>query len=153
MTELNLRNATERDDPLIFNLLIDMHHESGMGNFNPDKVKKAIRHCRLQGCIIVADIQGVPKAVLGLRPDRFWWSDDIALFDQFTYVAPEARKTRAIFQMINAAKRMAIEAEIPLLIANFGPVDTETKSRLYKRMGKSLGTTVIAGDTGKFLWK
>lgn len=153
MTELSLKNATERDDESILNLLTDMHTEAGMGSLNKSKVLNTIRHCRQQGCIILAEIGGVPVAVMGLKPDSFWWSDDLGLFDQFTYVAPSARKTRAIFKMVSAAKKMAMDAGIPLLLANFGAVETERKSRLYKRFGTNLGTTVITGDTSQFLWK
>ena len=108
MTELHLRNASEHDDEVVLSLLQDMHRESGLGSINKSKVINAIRHCRQLGCIIIAEVQGVPKAVLGLRPDRFWWSDDFGLFDQFTYVAPEARKTKAIFKMVKAADNMAL---------------------------------------------
>ena len=153
MTELSLRNATERDDQSILHLLEGMHHEAGMGTLNNKKVLNLIRHCREVGCIILVDIQDVPKAVMGLRPDTFWWCDDVGLFDQFTYVAPEARKTRAIFKMVEQAKKMAVAAGIPLVIANFGPVETEAKSRLYRRFGTDLGTTVITGETRNFLWR
>jgi hypothetical protein len=153
VTELSLRNATKHDDQSILELLVAMHREAGMGTINKKKVRNVIRHCREMGCIIVAEIQGVPKAVMGLRPDRFWWSDDIGLFDQFTYVSPEARKTRAIFKMVEAARKMAVDGGIPLVIANFGPVNTDAKSRLYKRFGRDLGTTVITGETRNFLWR
>ena len=153
MTELNLRNATELDDQSILGMLINMHREAGMGSFNKTKVINTIRHCRQLGCIILVEVNGLPSAVMGLKPDRFWWSDDLGLFDQFTYVAPNARKTKAIFKMVDAATKMAKDAGIPLLLANFGTVDTQRKSRLYKRFGKDLGTTVITGDTSQFLWK
>ena len=65
----------------------------------------------------------------------------------------EARKTRAIFKMVEQAKKMAVAAGIPLVIANFGPVETEAKSRLYRRFGTDLGTTVITGETRNFLWR
>ena len=153
MTELSLRNATETDTQKVLELLCDMHKESGMGSINKDKVIKAIRHCRELGCIIIAEVQGVPKAIMGIRPDRFWWSDDIGLFDQFTYVAPEARKTRAIFEMVKAARQMAKDAGIPLVIGNMGPVDTKAKSRLFRTFGKQLGVIVITGETRNFLWR
>ena len=92
MTEINLRAATQHDDELILELLKDMHREAGMGTINLDKVVNVIRHCREMGCIIIAEVQGIPRAIMGIRADKFWWSDDFAIFDQFTYVAPEARK-------------------------------------------------------------
>ncbi len=153
MTEINLRAATQHDDELILELLKDMHREAGMGTINLDKVVNVIRHCREMGCIIIAEVQGIPRAIMGIRADKFWWSDDFAIFDQFTYVAPEARKTRAIFKMVAHARDVAVQAGIPLVIGNLGPVDTEVKSRLFKMFGKQLGITVITGETRNFLWR
>jgi len=153
VTELSLRIAGQLDEPIVLDLLMAMHSEAGMGSINPQKVTNAIRHCREMGCILVVEVNGLVSAIMGLRPDGFWWSDDVALFDQFTYVKPEARKTRAIFKLVQKAKEIAVEAGMPLLIANFGPVDTDIKSRLYRRFGRDIGTTIITGDTGTFLWR
>ena len=73
--------------------------------------------------------------------------------DAFTYVAPEARRTRAFRMLFDKARSMAEDAKVPLVMANFGPVDEERKSKLFRRLGKPLGTTIISGDTSKFLWK
>ena len=45
---------------------------------------------------------------------------------------------------------MAKQARMPLIIANFGVKDTERKSKLYKRLGRDLGSTILLGDTKEF---
>lgn len=124
-----------------------------MGSINVAKVERHVRTTLQQGVILVIEDGSLPRAVMGLKISDFWWSDDKALMDAFTYVAPEARKTRAFRMMVNEAKTMASQAGLPLLMANFGPVDEDRKSKLFKRLGRQLGTTIITGDTSKFLWK
>lgn len=150
---LRLRKALTEDANSILFLLMRMHRESGMGSVNVDKVERHVRTTLQQGVILIIEDGHHPSAVMGLKISDFWWSDDRAIMDAFTYVAPEARKTRAFRMMFNEAKKMALEAGLPLLMANFGPVDEDRKSKLFKRLGKQLGTTIITGDTSKFLWK
>ena len=53
--------------------------------------------------------------------------------------------------MVAHARDVAVQAGIPLVIGNLGPVDTEVKSRLFKMFGKQLGITVITGENKKLL--
>lgn len=130
-----------------------MHEEAGMGSVNVDKVERHVRTTLDKGVILIIEDGNQPRAAMGLRIQDFWWSDDKALMDAFTYVAPEARRSRAFRMLFNEAKKMATQSGLPLLMANFGPVDEDRKSKLFKRLGKQLGTTIITGDTTKFLWK
>lgn len=148
-----LRKALLEDVNDILFLLMRMHEEAGMGSVNVDKVERHVRTTLQQGVILIIEDGNLPRAVMGLKISDFWWSDDRALMDAFTYVAPEARRSRAFRMMFNEAKKMALQAGLPLLMANFGPVDEDRKSKLFKRLGKQLGTTIITGDTTKFLWK
>ena len=148
-----LRKALLEDVNDILFLLMRMHEEAGMGSVNVDKVERHVRTTLQQGVILVIEDGSLPRAVMGLKISDFWWSDDKAIMDAFTYVAPEARKTRAFRMMVTEAKKMASQAGLPLLMANFGPVDEDRKSKLFKRLGRQLGTTIITGDTSKFLWK
>lgn len=152
-TELNLRSGTTEDEHIIFNLLMEMYQEARMGSLNPQKVKDTVRTTIENGVILLVEQNGQPCAVMGLKMGGFWWCDDNALMDAFTFVSKKARKTRAFFMLINQAKRIAQDCHVPLVLANFGPVDEERKSKLFKRIGQSLGTTVITGDTSQFLWK
>ena len=148
-----LRKALLEDVNDVIFLLMRMHEEAGMGSVNVNKVERHVRITLKQGVILIIEDGNLPRAVMGLKISDFWWSDDKALMDAFTYVAPEARRSRAFRMMFNEAKKMAIQAGIPLLMANFGPVDEDRKSKLFKRLGKQFGTTIITGDTTKFLWK
>lgn len=124
-----------------------------MGSLNLEKVEQYVGGCLRSGVILVVEKDDEPLAVMGLHFQSFWWCDDAALMDAFTYVAPEARRTRAFRMLFEKAKSMAEDAKVPLVMANFGPVDEERKSKLFRRLGKPLGTTIISGDTSKFLWK
>ena len=66
MTELSLRIAGQLDEPIVFDLLMAMHSEAGMGSINPQKVTNAIRHCREMGCILVVEVNGLVSAIMGL---------------------------------------------------------------------------------------
>lgn len=130
-----------------------MHEESGMGSLNMPKVERYIGTTLARGVILMVEDDDFPVATMGLRVQDFWWSDDTALVDAFTFVAPEARKSGAFRMMFRKAKEMATNAHMPLLLANFGHVDEERKSKLFRRLGKPMGTTIITGDTSHFLWK
>ena len=132
---------------------MEMYQEARIGSLNPEKVKDYIRTTIENGVILLVEKNGQACAVMGLKMGGFWWCDDSVLMDAFTFVSKKARKTRAFFMLIKQAKRIAKDCYVPLMLANFGPVDEERKSNLFKRIGQSLGTTVITGDTSKFLWK
>ena len=51
------------------------------------------------------------------------------------------------------AKDIAAKAKIPLLLANFGTVDEERKTKMFSRIGVKMGVTIMAGDTSRFLWR
>ena len=148
-----LRSANQQDIPRIAFLLMRMHEESGMGKLNMPKVERYIGATLARGVILIVEDDDLPIATMGLRVQDFWWSDDTALVDAFTYVAPEGRKSSAFRMMFRKAKEMANKAHMPLLMANFGHVDEERKSKLFRRIGKPMGTTIITGDTSHFLWK
>jgi hypothetical protein len=152
ITSEKVVQATGRDIPLIIKLLVDMYHEAGMGKLVLDKVEKTVKLCLEKGAIILIEKDNKVIGLMGLRITELWWCYDHVFMDQFTYVAPEGRKTRAIFKLVKFADGLAKQAGIPLMIANFGTVDTERKSKLYKRFGLNLGNTILLGDTKEFLW-
>ena len=153
MIILKYRLATKDDRVSIVHLLTEMHEESGMGSLNLNKVLHTIELCLANGVILLIEMNKEIVAVMGLRTSALWWTDDKVLMDQFTYVHPRARKTRAIFRLVKEAKKLSSEMKIPLMIANFGYINEERISKMYRRFGKSLGTTIILGDTSSFLWK
>lgn len=152
MTNLSLKIANKDDRVSIVHLLTEMHKESGMGSLNINKVLNAIELCLSKGVILSIEMDKEIVAVMGLRPSTLWWTDNEMLMDQFTYVQPKARKTKAIFKLVKEAKTIAKEMKMPMLLANFGFKNEERISKMYRRFGKPLGTTIITGDTSSFLW-
>ena len=119
-------------------MLKEMHEESGMGSLNISIVLNTIELCLIKGVILLVERNKEAVALMGLIPNALWWTDDKLLMDQFTFVRPEARKTKAIFKLVKEAKMIAKAEKMPLLIANFGYVNEEKVSKMYKRFGKSL---------------
>ena len=84
-----------------------------MGKLNMPKVERYIGATLARGVILIVEDDDLPIATMGLRVQDFWWSDDTALVDAFTYVAPEGRKTSAFRMMFRKAKEMANKAHMP----------------------------------------
>ena len=84
-----------------------------MGKLNMPKVERYIGATLARGVILLVEDDDLPMATMGLRVQDFWWSDDTALVDAFTYVAPEGRKTSAFRMMFRKAKEMANNAHMP----------------------------------------
>ena len=134
-------------------MLKEMHEESVMGKLNISKVLNTIELCLIKGVILLVENKKEAVGLMGLLPSSLWWTDDKLLMDQFTFVRKMARNTRAIFKLMQGAKKIAKEKSIPLLVANFGYVNEDRVSKMYKRFGKPMGVTVITGDTSSFLWR
>jgi len=139
------RIATKDDTSKIYKLLLDMHSESKMGSLNKSKVLEKILHVFHNGIIIVTETNEEISGTMGLLPFDFWWSDDKALGDQWLFVSKKYRSTRSFHTLVNSAKKISEQAKLPLLLANFGTVAEERKSKLYERLGVKMGTTIMTG--------
>ena len=122
-----------------------MHSESKMGSVNKSKVLEKILHVFHNGIIIVTETNEEISGTMGLLPFDFWWSDDKALGDQWLFVSKKYRSTRSFQTLISSARKISHEAKLPLLLANFGKVAEERKSKLYGRLGVKMGTTIMTG--------
>lgn len=139
------RIATKDDTSKIYQLLLDMHLEAKIGNLNKSKVLEKIHHVFHKGIIIVTEVNGKISGTIGLLPFDFWWSDDKAIGDQWCFVSKQYRSTRSFHTLISSARKISYEAKLPLLLANFGRVAEERKSKLYGRLGVKMGTTIMTG--------
>jgi hypothetical protein len=116
-----------------------------MGSVNKSKVLEKILHVFHNGIIIVTETNEEISGTMGLLPFDFWWSDDKALGDQWLFVSKKYRSTRSFQTLISSARKISHEAKLPLLLANFGKVAEERKSKLYGRLGVKMGTTIMTG--------
>ena len=75
---------------------------------------------------------------LGLHRTSPWYSDSEYLADGWFYVLPEYRKTGVGKMLIDAAKKYAAEANLPLIIGVFTSEDAETKTKVMQKMGMTM---------------
>jgi GNAT superfamily N-acetyltransferase len=78
---------------------------------------------------------------LGLHRTSPWYSDSEYLADGWFYVLPEYRKTGVGKMLIDAAKKHAAEADLPLIIGVFTSEDAEIKAQVMQK----LGLTMVGG--------
>ena len=152
-SRITSRFADQSDILDILELLWEMHEESGLGSLNVGKVIQKTQDTLNNGLIIIAKQDDKIIGTIGLNKFQFWWSDDWAIGDQWSFVTKEKRKSKAFFSMIKMAKDIAGKANIPLLLANFGTVDEERKTKMFSKIGVKMGVTIMAGDTSRFLWR
>lgn len=83
--------------------------------------------------ILLDDAQIV--GAVGLEPRRFWWSRQQALGDLFFYVAASHRKSVAAKILINAARKAARDADLPLILGGFGSPRLSPFNRFLRLLG------------------
>tara|TARA_Y100000996_G_scaffold403658_1_gene376859 strand:+ start:185 stop:655 length:471 start_codon:yes stop_codon:yes gene_type:complete len=153
-SKTTVRIADQSDLNSVLDMLWEMHLEAGMGSLNTDKVQNKVYDTFKNGLIIISENEKKElTGTIGLNKFQFWWSDDWALADQWSFVKKNHRKSKAFFYLVKKAKKIATEGNVPLLLANFGTVDEARKTKLFSRIGVKMGTTVIMGDISRFLWR
>ena len=152
-SKTTVRIADQSDLNEILDMLWEMHLESGMGSLSVDRVQEKVSSTFSKGLIIISENGQKITGSIGLNKFQFWWSDDWALADQWSFVRKKHRKSKAFLSLVKKAKEISLEAKVPLLLANFGTVEEERKTKLFSRIGVKMGTTVITGDTSRFLWR
>jgi GNAT superfamily N-acetyltransferase len=83
------------------------------------------------------------EAVIGLRLDKFWFSDQWFLCDVFTFVHPEHRRSTRAKCLLAFAKNCAKKMNIPLLMGIMSNIRTEAKARLYERQFDRAGSYFV----------
>lgn len=75
---------------------------------------------------------------VGLHRTSPWYSDSEYLADGWFYVLPEYRKTGVGKMLIDAAKKFAEEAKLPLIVGVFTSEDADTKAQVMQKLGLSM---------------
>ena len=91
-SRITSRFADQSDILDILELLWEMHEESGLGSLNVGKVIQKTQDTLNNGLIIIAEQDDKIIGTIGLNKFQFWWSDDWALGDQWSFVTKEKRK-------------------------------------------------------------
>lgn len=132
---VTIRAAPAADMPALQDLLRAMHAEVGIGRLDEAKAAGMIHHVLTNGAVFVADLDGVIVGSIGLTADSWWYSQDRFLTDVWTFVHPDARKTRAAALLIGEARGMAKRIGAPLVLGLFNRVEIDRKAQFYQRLG------------------
>lgn len=85
----------------------------------------------------------IVEGVIGLRLDKFWFSDQWFIKDIFMYVHPEFRRSTRAKCLIAFAKECAKKMNIPLLMGIMSNIRTEAKAKLYERQMNRAGSFFV----------
>ncbi len=122
-----------------------MHAENGLAPVDWVSVAAQLRAGIAAGLVFVtSDADGLTGSI-GLDVSRHWYGPAPFLTDKWTFVAPRARRTRAVFRLFDAAESKAAALGLPLLLGVMSPVDTERKLSLYRRRFKQVGGIFARG--------
>jgi len=145
---MNIRQLQNEDGDLkkVIGLLVEHFvPEHKMGalsaiNVNLEKGVKWVIYNVSEMTFGVED-NGKLVGTLGLHRTSPWYSDSEYLADGWFYVLPEYRKTGVGKMLVDAAKKYAAEANLPLIIGVFTSEDADTKAQVMQR----LGLTMVGG--------
>ncbi len=145
-----VRLAAEDDGAAIIQLLREMHGETGIGRFDPQRVAIAIIAgiARRGGVIGVIRSPGrgagrVIEASIGLFIGASWCSSDPHLFDLWSFVGEPYRRSTHQKAMIGFAKQAASDLGLPLVMTVVSNEATARKERLFERQLPKSGSLFI----------
>lgn len=137
----HIRLAGIEDEMQIFNLCSLMHAEVGLHQLNWPKVSAMVRMAtqRVRGIIGVIGEPYDLKAAIFMVIEPVWYSDNFSLMEYFTYVRPDARKSRYATDLLAYGKHCADELGIDFVAGVFSTSRTEAKCKLYGRVMPKVG--------------
>ena len=149
-TPARVRVAT-RDDLLgIMELARIVHKESGLFDFNDTKVAEALwpQLSQTNGIIGVIGPRDNLEGLVVLRVANYWYSDKQFLEEMCVFVHPDYRnaKESRVQKLIEFAKKVATDLELPLMIGVLSNTRTSAKVALYERnFGEPAGAFFLWG--------
>lgn len=114
------RPATDDDIPSLLELLRSVAPEYPPARICPINYAKALANVRdtlLGGFVILAMRNNRAIGSIGLFPAQWWFGDGWFLFDRWTVVHPQYRKSRAFELAVRMAKDFADRAKTPLVLS------------------------------------
>lgn len=146
--EITIRTATDADFELLIRMLVDMHGEIGIFTLSIDKVAERIRKVLQSGACLIAEVAGEPVGTIGLLGERTWYSDDYLLSDTWIFVRREKRGLRVFGELVKAARTVASNLRMPLVICLYSLKDQDRKARLFERYANRIMTGFLFRDAG-----
>ncbi len=130
--------ASEPDVAALTRFLCDrMYPEMDLGFAPLDKSEALNTVYRLvsSGRVFLLQRDGSWIGALGLESRCMWWSRQDVLGDCFFYIMPEHRSGWAARMLVNAARKSATDAGLPLILGGFGSPRLSLLNRFFRLLG------------------
>jgi GNAT superfamily N-acetyltransferase len=149
-TPCHVRVGTPEDLFGVLALARIVHEENGLFDFNEVKVAEAIWPTLVQanGIIGVIGERDKLEGVVMLSVASYWYSDKQFLEEKCVFVHPDYRRAKhsRVQKLIQFAKQVATEMDMPLMIGILSNTRTSAKVALYEQhFGKPAGAFFLWG--------
>lgn len=125
--------ATRADLPEVCDLLRVMHAENGVGRVNETKALGVISQRIEEGGCMITRSHGKLVGSVAIYRDTWWYSDEIAFFDQWFFVHPEHRTEGHAARLIGALKTACRNTRTPLVLQVGTTVEALSKLKFFKK--------------------
>jgi hypothetical protein len=142
---LDVRIATPHDFDGLMTLVRLAHADNGQHAFSETKIRESIAAaCRMERAIIgVIGPADDLRAAIHMIINEIYYSDDVQLFELWTFVREDSRRSDFAKKLLQFAKDCAEQAKLDLLIGIISDQRLEEKERLYKRTFQKAGTFFV----------
>lgn len=141
----DVRLAVPEDRQALVDLTTLLHGENGLFSLSLTKRDHLLdRYYDRDNAIIgvVGDV-GAPVATIYLSLQQPEYTDDWALVEVWNFVAPEHRRSEHAKHLIEYAKFLSSQMNLPLIIGILSNHRTEAKVRLYERSLEKAGAFFV----------
>lgn len=125
--------ATPDDLAEVFNLLLVMHAENGVGRLDEPKARGAISEIINSGGCLISKQNGKIVGSVGLTMTSWWYSRDRFLVDEWFFVHPDHRAEGHATQLIGWMKTAAKTSGIPVVLSVGTTVDALSKLKYFRK--------------------
>jgi len=149
-TRVRIADAQDVDE--LFDMCLRMQAENFIMPMDDAKVRSVLVNAtnpaieQRRGVIGIIGQPGELEASIGLMFEQTWYSSNLCIFDAWSYVVPEHRKSTNSYDLIAWAKTISDHFCYPLMIGILSNQRTEAKVRLVRRsLGEPRGAFFMYG--------
>lgn len=139
----NVRPIVPGDEDKLFHLLCMAHEENAPYTMNEKKVRHMISEGATDKCAIIGVIDSPDKkeiaASFGAYFSCWWYTDDFHIEECWNFVHPNYRKSSYAKDILQYAKWISDQMQMPLHNGIMTATRFEAKSRLYRRQMPQVG--------------